>query len=531
MPVAERQAVAISHGITLIGMPPLFWVYTRIHNDGGQLLLLVLLAVLTLASLQLARTLPADRAARAQAGVHARLWIAAAVLYGAALAWNRLYRGQVLAHDYHGDVFRSIYWNFWAPLYGQREAVDARELLLVLALGAVLYAALRLYERYAARCGPALPLLGLAGLNLVLIAAYALTQDSARLLGNVYDYHNFGTAADLARFNSLHEVWANWTRLMPVLHGRNPHYPPGNLFLLKLEQVYGLHGLFKAGVIAATLGCVPLLYALGRRLDLSRQAALTAVALFVTTASTGIFPSTSTAPVTMFFTLLCYLGLFHALHTGTLRGAVLAGLALAVYALFSFSVSIVGLSVLLISLAALFHGGVDARAVIRTNLVLGLTLVLCLLLLYLASDFNIWGCLQQAIRQNSAIMTASPFDTPARYLLRSSGNLIAYLLFTGIVPAALAASGVLCLARAPHAARGFLLGGAVTLIAAACSGLFFMETERIWVFFTPWLALAAAWGLYAGSDGGQRRTLTGVLLLTALLSTGVQEICFRHYWD
>ena len=58
-----------------------------------------------------------------------------------------------------------------------------------------------------------------------------------------------------------------------------------------------------------------------------------------------------------------------------------------------------------------------------------------------------------------------------------------------------------------------------------------METERIWVFFTPWLALAAAWGLYAGSDGGQRRTLTGVLLLTALLSTGVQEICFRHYWD
>ena len=59
MPVAERQAVAISHGITLIGMPPLFWVYTRIHNDGGQLLLLVLLAVLTLASLQLARTLPA----------------------------------------------------------------------------------------------------------------------------------------------------------------------------------------------------------------------------------------------------------------------------------------------------------------------------------------------------------------------------------------------------------------------------------------------------------------------------------------
>lgn len=518
-------------GLTLVGIPLLFWNYTRISDDSGQVLFLLVLVSLVFASRVLSHHDRRRNGMQDNASLLPLMWTGACALYGTMIVWNHFFRQEILATAYRGDIFRQIYWNYWAPLYGHPEIPSPFDFLLIAALAAALYTAMKFYGERLAKADAGKILALLAAVNLILIVAFALSQSEARLLHNIYDYKNFGTRNDLLLFNTLEDVWKKWNTLMPALHGRNPHYPPGNLFILKAEQMYGVPGLLKVLVITATLLCVPLLYYLGRTLGMDRKTAFLAVALFVTSASPTIFPTTSLTPVTMFFSLLAYLGFFSAVKGGSWRGAALCGVSLALYSLLSFSVFIVGLSIFLIGLAYFCLTG-DLRFNIgKTGVLTGLVFLASLLLVYALTGFNLWLCLIQSIHQNTHLMTANPFDTAPRYLLRSTGNILAYLLFTGIVPASLAMAGWLRLPKAPRKLGIFMAASLATLLAAGFSGLFFMETERIWVFFTPFLALSAAWGVRCHSYSDIRPDSAGLLVMTGFLATAVQEICFQHYWN
>ena len=528
---AGGKGAAFNRFLTVAGIPLLFWNYTRINNDAGQLLFLLAIAALAFISRLLAEQERRRNGINQRASILPLLWAGACTLYAAMIVWNHLFRQEILASGYRGDVFRQIYWNYWAPIYGHTEIPSLLDILLIAVLAAALYGTMKFYGERSVKTDTNKILAMFAVFNLVLIIAFALSQNEARLLQNVYDYRSFGTKNDLLLFNTLHDVWSKWDALMPALHGRNPHYPPGNFFILKIEQLYGVPGLLKALVITATLLCVPLLYHLGKTLGMDRKTALLGVALFVTSASPTIFPTTSSTPATMFFTLLAYLGFFSAIKHNNSRGAVLCGVSLALYSLLSFSVFIVGLSIFLTGLAYFCLAGDLRFNIAKTGAVAGMVFLASLLLVYELTGFNLWLCLSQSVRQNAHLMTADPFDTASRYLLRSSGNLLAYLLFTGVVPASLAAAGWFRLPKAPLKLGIFMAACLATLLAAGFSGLFFMETERIWVFFTPFLALSAAWGVRCHTDPDIRPETSGLLVMTGFLATSVQEICFQHYWN
>ena len=517
--------------ITLACMPLLFWIYTRISSDSEQVLFLLIMISLAVASHLLADSGRGNNAGQNPASIHSVLWINACILYGAATAWNHIFRNEILNKNYTGDIFRQIYWNYWAPLYGHAEYPSMHDVVLILVMAAFLYCAIKIYEKYRLTADPKTILLIIVIFNLLFIVAFALTQGEARLFHNIYDYKSFGMHGDLALFSSLRDVWEKWNVLMPGLHGRNPHYPPGNLFILKIEQIYQVPGLLKTLVITATLLCVPLLYYLGKILGFSNENALLTAALFATSASPTIFPTTSTATATMFFALVSYLGFFIAIKNQKIKGAVLCGFSLALYCLMSFSVFIVGLSIFMIGLIYFYHYKEHRFNMVKMNVIIGLVFLGSLLLVYILTGFNAWLCLTQSIQGNSSIMTANPFDTPVRYLLRSTGNILAYSIFTGVVLASLAIAGYINLSKATSDLRTFITGCLVTLIVAGFSGLFFMETERIWVFFTPFLAISATWGILSRSNPGIRPDIASLLIITNLLTTSVQEICFRHYWD
>jgi len=516
--------------ITVACIPLLFWGFTRINSDTMQALFFLFIILLAFTSYILAGLEARKNVTRNRASIYPVLWTGAAGLYLAAIAWNRFFRREILEGSYTGDIFRRVYWNFWAPIYGRPDPVSAPDLLIIAALSLSLYGLVKIHENSPPKPGHAKPLAFLAIFNLILIAAFALSQGEARLLEYIYDYKSFGTPDDLMLFGNLHDIWAKWTALMPGLHGRNPHYPPGNLFILKIEQVYDIPGLLRFLVILAVLLCVPLLYALGKRLGFNHNTALLVTALFTTSASPTIFPTTSTAPLTIFLALVSWLGWFTAIKDNALKGAFLCGASLALYSVFSFSVFIVGLSLVMIGLIQACLDRQRLPVLVKTSLVTGMVFVACLSLLYLATGFNAWLCLVQSIRQNSGLMTADPFDTTARYLLRSSGNILAYAIYTGVVLSSLAMVGCVKVTKAPPDAGIFIAGSLITLFAAGFSGLFFMETERIWMFFTPALAIAAGWGILCFSDPDHRPDIARVLVMTNFLCTAVEEICFRQYW-
>jgi hypothetical protein len=527
----EENGATLNKLITLACMPLLFWIYTRIGSDSEQVLFLLIILSLTIASHLLAETEQGNEVNKHHRfSIHSILWINAFVLYGAAIVWNHIFRNEILGHHYTGDIFRQIYWNYWAPIYGYAETPSLNEVLLIVLFSAAIYFAIKIYEKKYIETEPRTILIFIGVLNLLLIIAFALSQSEARLFQNIYDYKSFGADGDLSLFNNLHDVWEKWNLLMPGLHGRNPHYPPGNLFILKIEHLFHVPGLTKGLVITATMLCVPLLYYLGKMLGLSNDLALLAVTLFATSASTTIFPTTSMAAATMFFTLASYLGFFAAIKNNSMRGAVLCGFSLTLYSLMSFSVFIVGLSILIISLIYIISDSTSRINIIKTDIIAGITFLGGLLLLYILTGFNLWSCLAQSIQDNSNIMTVNPFDTPVRYLLRSAGNILAYSIYTGIVLSSLALAGCYRLSRAGLDLRIFISGCLATLIAAGFSGLFFMETERIWVFFTPFLAISAAWGMLSWSNSDNRPEIARLLIITNLLTTSFQEICFKHYW-
>jgi hypothetical protein len=146
-------------------------------------------------------------------------------------------------------------------------------------------------------------------------------------------------------------------------------------------------------------------------------------------------------------------------------------------------------------------------------------------LLRLGTHFNLAACFIAAVRGHQSQQGNEGFDDVKRYLLRSTGNIIAYLL--SIVP--LSVLGFVALRSAkPRAAGALTIALWVTVLIAGFSGLFYVETERIWIFLTPAFALLAGYELSHRGDVKIPSVIHITLLLVLLISC-TQEWFFMHY--
>jgi uncharacterized membrane protein len=121
------------------------------------------------------------------------------------------------------------------------------------------------------------------------------------------------------------------------------------------------------------------------------------------------------------------------------------------------------------------------------------------------------------------------FDNVYRYLLRSTGNLLAYLASVGVVIVGFAITSYhKTKAKAQLRAR-FILSAStlITVFVAAFSGLFFLETARIWLFFTPFFCILAAASLQEYLFRKQY-DLIAVTVLTTVLISILEEIYIDH---
>lgn len=372
---------------------------------------------------------------------------------------------------------------FWSPLFTARAAW-----FIAAAIGFVSIAVhLCRVDRTSSRAFVAATI----ALGLVLpVALFAVRQGVGELGTQFLIYPNEEVYFDALAVDDLRAFLAHYVERMPSLslHGR--HFPPGHAVALHaVGRGFGTSPL-PAG-IAVLAGFALALAFVYRALARTHGelAARQGTLLLLAAPSVLDFACTSMdalfllpASVAWYFATRA----IESLGGDTLRRLVapaLTGCALFVATCFSFSTFPLGLAV---GIAVVIAGRRSIGRAIESLATIGASYAATAALLYVATDFAMWACLAEAKQSN--------FEFMSRVVGRYAHDLYGFLCY-GNGAGYLIGSGVGVVAAA-WSARAvwkdlWSTAFALTLLVMVFGGIYFMETERIWLFAIPWLVAIA----------------------------------------
>jgi len=502
--ITHDRSTAASIILALLALAPTaaaFLVYLNTYSLGRQRMAL-LLALATLAALTAcwAGYGPSRFLRQRATGSPVVLMsILSLAILSTAMLWANLFIAYSASTEHNGGIFRGVFACARGPLYGQPNKVLNWYTMLSIGIGGAILAEVA----HLCRKPPAslrAPVLRLMVLHLMLISSIAMSDSPQRLLEPVEDQLRF--QQDLSAFHGIADLMRNYVAKMPSLSTYTWHYPPGMFILFMVEEALAVPGLVKLLLLLAVVATIVPIAALVHELNEGRGVAFAAHALLVTSSAPLLYATTASSPMLMLFAATSLWLVARALRHGAWPGAVLVGMVMAIYTLFSFGVVFFGATLALICLVGIAIRACRFVDVVKLAVLSLATYVMIFGALRAFSGFDVIGCLQAATANNYRVMGPAPFlDAPARWLLQSTGNLLAYLVSLGLPlsalvlvaitrpPKALATRTTLC---SQPLTRAFVLGTAVGLLPAAFSGVFFLETERVWLFFTPGMILGAA---------------------------------------
>ncbi|HEX3356229.1 MAG TPA: hypothetical protein VHS31_04530, partial [Tepidisphaeraceae bacterium] len=460
-------------------------------------------------------------------------------LIAAAMTWNMLYHGYTRTLVYRNEIFRRALHRPYTPLYGAPQHFNARVAILCGIGGAALLAGASIFI-FASRARR-FAWSALIAAQLAAIVCFAISERPHRLAPDVSGYAEF--SKDLPRFSSTTDLVQHYIEKMPTLSWLNQHYPPGNMLLFLMQKQAGLPYLVKSIVIFfGLLTSIPL-YLLCRELELNKIASRCAVVLCACSSAVVIYTTVNTTSLILPLTALFALGMIRSMRVGSRRAALLAGISLVGFWTISFSFTLPAALLMLMSLIALYRELLNWRYVVRAWLWCGSCILGGLVFLRAVVGLDLVGCLIIGVQDHQLQQRNDPFHPWQSYLLRSTGNILAYL----IVVAPLAAFAGMSLFKSARSNPQRTLAGTlglatwITLLVAGFSGLFWLETERIWVFFTPFLAIAAAYAIarYDRSQNvslplsrgqfGINRMALATCILSAIALVSSYEMIFMPY--
>ena len=216
--------------------------------------------------------------------------------------------------------------------------------------------------------------------------------------------------------------------------------------------------------------------------------------------------------------------------TGKPAYALGMGLMFSLYTFFSFSSGFVALLLGIVFLL-LWRGGQVRLADGLTQLTLSIACFTgAYIVLYYGTGFNLLACLKEAVHNNTAQMS-NGFDNGFRYLLRSTGAILVYLAAAGFPQSYLTARSTVRAIKERNLnslSKVLAVGVSLSLLVSGFSGFFFLETERIWLLFTPALAVAA--GCEADRIFRQRGFApVAAMLVCSMLLSAVYELYLQAF--
>jgi hypothetical protein len=560
IPITEQNPAAVHRradraawlwaGIALLILPALlFWL---LQLPAGADLRRVLAGQREQTTLLLAAAMVS--CAALAAGVHYRrggrlcptfvaITLGSCLLLIVTLLWNRLFlaycrdTGIYTPHD----IFRGAFHKLYAPLYGQRDRPVFAGSIISILLGAIWI--VLIWRKRQTILDDQRLVWKILIFQLALTLAFGLTERFGRnntgpdrIFGQ---YSGYGTFADDAeQFSGVSDVLRNYVSKMPQLSRYGRHYPPGMVLLYHLLSTPGVKVL---GLVLPALTLLPL-SGLARQLGLDRRAASAALLLYATSPGVLIFPSITPLGILTFLAAGClYLLLREKTGTGTVFFSFLFGLACAIYVLLTFASYMLAILMGSILLIALLNRSVALKPTLKLLALSILTFAAFFLILHALTGFDIVDCFRSASNTHLD-RNGHGFDDPVRYLFRSTGGILAYLLSAGFPLSILALScgmggppmlfsrrmGGPPMPQDNPLLRALVYGTLLAILLSGFSGMSFLETERIWLFFTPALALLAGQELHRRTAREGPPLLVATLALALTLSC-VYELSFRHH--
>jgi hypothetical protein len=451
----------------------------------------------------------------------------------------------VMASGFVGDVFRGMFHSVRAPVYGQSETPVWPWWLVPVGVSVALLGVAAIWREglLNSRMGT----WALVAFHVALAISLAMSDGWVR--GEGFRRLNAETGVrpwvDESRGygHAVKEILGTYIERLarePQRFARMSHYPPGNLVAQYSLQWLGVGWAHKWIVIGLmALGALPL-YGLVRELGGDRPAGRMGHLLYMTATMVLVFATMDFGVLAAPLAGLCVWLMVRGVKRRERWAAALLGLSMAVFGFYIFTVTLVGAVMGIAVVLWLMMQRVSWRNAIETAAISLAVFVACFLVLYKTTGLDIIACLRTGMANERQHM-GSGFDDPARYALRASGHVIAYLVQSGFALVALVLVALPSLRpwrKGDEAESTGLLGGfawavMAGVLLAGLSGGFHGETERVWIVFTPLLAVVAGCELrrrMAREPGEkwQGRWLLGGVLLVAVAGSCAQELFYRH---
>lgn len=443
------------------------------------------------------------------------------------LRWLMLHTGLVLGAVRPGiKVYRIVpLYVYWHPHYKTG---------LVIAL-AVLAGFFWWTWQFCLRPTPARDVVpGLIVWHLAIAIAVALIDGGPRKLWEPYQiHHRSDYIGAVERIDSPRQFLRDYARLMPELPLHCRHHPPGGpLFLWWIARV------FAAGPVAASVATllassltVPAVYLLARDV-LDEVPARFAACLFVLAPNVVCYTATCMDAVFMTPLVWSIYLLWKARVRHPLVFGLAAGLAASLAALTTFSASFVALwAVVLLAITAMADRPRLANTLLGFSVAV-LTAAVFYFVMYEWSGYNLFEVLDAAFQGQAGVMKGRGHNSLRQSAFFALTNLVAFFFCAGLPLTVLWFQQLARELRSATAsrARWLTLSFASALLLVDLAPLYTLETERIWIFMVPLLAIGAATRLLPDAQGIKPSPLALATLLLLAGQTVVTELLLDMVW-
>ena len=257
-------------------------------------------------------------------------------------------------------------------------------------------------------------------------------------------------------------------------------------------------------------------YALARTIG-GAAAARRLLPLYVATPNLVLFGATCMDGVFLTFALAALAAGFVAMRRWSFLWPIAAGLLLWLAAFFTFAA--IAVPVLMGGYAlcvAARRPGQGAPMIVRAAIV-GVVFIAAQAAAAQWLGYDMRATADAAVRRDFAGLGVTGYESFEVWRNTSLGNLLGFTFGSGLAAAGLLGVAIVA-RRVPRRARAFSIAFPLCMAALACSTLFSMEVERVWLFLTPAALIVAT------------RAFRGAMVWAVVLGLSIAQALLTEWW-
>lgn len=347
-----------------------------------------------------------------------------------------------------------------------------------------------------------------------------------------------GYCRDIVKINDIKSFLHDYVSLMPQLSIHGCTHPPGpDIFMYAILKYLNWSALSASliAIIISALSVIPLYLIF--KLVLSEAASRFGVLIWAFTPSIVIYSATCMDGVFMFFSIWTFYFFLYYLvrEKHFFLSSVLTGIFLAITLFMTFSGIYLVLFFFFISLFYLRRNIQKAGMLFLNLLIVSMTFMTIYFFMYYLTGFNIRECLTTAVVNNMRFMKV-PFVGWKYFeslVVTRISNFAAYFTFMGFASTGIFFVYLSKKFRRSHPENKYMgytvFISVLTLLVITLGGVYWYETQRIWIFLSPLFLIPVSETILSISADSLSSILPLELLAFNFIQTILLELLFNTY--